>query len=70
MAVFFIGGQGVWQRVVCVYELASGLCVCSVLYAPKAEKVRLVENEPTDAVLDLCKVVMLFRCPDGFAFND
>lgn len=54
----------------CVCVLVSGLCVCSVLYAPKAEKVRLVENEPTDAVLGLCKVVMLFRRPDGFAFND
>lgn len=50
--------------------LVSGLCLCSVLYAPKAEKVRLVENEPADAVLGLCKVVMLFHRPDGFAFND
>lgn len=57
-----------WQGFVCVF--LSGLCVCSVLYAPTVEKVRLGENEPTDAVLDLCKVVMLFCRPDGFAFND
>lgn len=69
MAVVFIGRQGsVWQGFVCVF--VSGLCVCSVLYAPTVEKVRLGENEPTDAVLDLCKVVMLFCRPDGFAFND
>lgn len=69
MAVFFIGRQGsVWQGFVCVF--LSGLCVCSVLYAPTVEKARLGENEPTDAVLDLCKVVMLFCRPDGFAFND
>lgn len=56
----------------------KGLCACLcpvcayvLFYMPQQwKKVRLGENEPTDAVLDPCKVVMLFRHPDGFAFND